>query len=82
MCYPAILTKSLIPQPGLSSILQNQLGVALDALTAPRLVSFPTSVPDNDDEDDGRTSPPHRSYLIYALVHRTGWYTDNVGRRN
>ena len=43
---------------------------------------FPTSVPDDDDEDDGRASPPHRSYLIYALVHRTGWSTDNVGRRN
>ena len=34
---------------------------------------FPTS---------GHASPPHRSYLIYALVHRTGWSTDNVGRRN
>ena len=33
MCYPAILTNTLVPQPGLSSILQNQLGVALDALT-------------------------------------------------
>ena len=43
---------------------------------------FPTSVPDDDDEDDGRASPPHRSYLIYALVRRTGWSTDNVGRRN
>ena len=36
----------------------------------------------DDNEDDGRASPPHRSYLIYALVHRTGWSTDNVGRRN
>ena len=43
---------------------------------------FPTSVPDDDDEDDGRASPPHRSYLIYALVRRTGWSTDNIGRRN
>ena len=43
---------------------------------------FPTSVPDDDDEDDGRASPPHRSYLIYALVHRTGWSTDSVDRRN
>ena len=43
---------------------------------------FPTSVPDDDDKDDGRASPPHRSYLIYALVHRTGWSTDNVGHRN
>ena len=33
LCYPAILTSTLVPQPGLSSILQNQLGVALDALT-------------------------------------------------
>ena len=33
MCYPAILTNTLVPQPGLSPILQNQLGVALDALT-------------------------------------------------
>ena len=33
LCYPAILTYTLVPQPGLSSILQNQLGVALDALT-------------------------------------------------
>ena len=33
MCYPAILTNALVPQPGLSSILQNQLVVALDALT-------------------------------------------------
>ena len=33
MRYPAILTNTLVPQPGLSSILQNQLGVALDALT-------------------------------------------------
>ena len=32
-CYPAILTNTLVPQPGLSSVLQNQLGVALDALT-------------------------------------------------
>ena len=32
-CYPAILTNTLVPQPGLTSILQNQLGVALDALT-------------------------------------------------
>ena len=31
--YPAILTNALVPQPTLSSILQNQLGVALDALT-------------------------------------------------
>ena len=31
--YPAILTNTLVPQLGLSSILQNQLGVALDALT-------------------------------------------------
>ena len=43
---------------------------------------FLTSVPNDDDEDDGRASPPHRSYLIYALVHRTGWSTDNVGHRN
>ena len=33
LCYPAILTNTLVPQPGLPSILQNQLGVALDALT-------------------------------------------------
>ena len=33
LCYPAILTNTLVPQAGLSSILQNQLGVALDALT-------------------------------------------------
>ena len=33
VCYPTILTNTLVPQPGLSSILQNQLGVALDALT-------------------------------------------------
>ena len=45
-------------------------------------LSFPTSVPDDNDEDDGRASPPHRSYLIYTLVHRTGWSTDNVGCRN
>ena len=43
---------------------------------------FPNSVPDDDDEDDGRTSPPYRSYLIYALVHRTRWSTNNVGRHN
>ena len=43
---------------------------------------FPTSVTDDDDKDDGRASPPHRSYLIYALVHHTGWSTDNIGRRN
>ena len=33
LCYPAILTNTLVPQLGLSSILQNQLGVALDAVT-------------------------------------------------
>ena len=33
LCYPAILTNTLVLQPGLSSILQNQLGVALDAFT-------------------------------------------------
>ena len=33
LCCPAILTNTLVPQPSLSSILQNQLGVALDALT-------------------------------------------------
>ena len=33
LCYPAILTNTLVPQLGLSSILQNQLGMALDALT-------------------------------------------------
>ena len=33
LCYPAILTNTLVPQLGLSSILQNHLGVALDALT-------------------------------------------------
>ena len=33
LCYPAILTNTLVPQPGFLSILQNQLGVALDALT-------------------------------------------------
>ena len=33
LCYPVILTNTLVPQPGSSSILQNQLGVALDALT-------------------------------------------------
>ena len=33
LCYPAILTNTLVPQPGLSSILQNELGVALDTLT-------------------------------------------------
>ena len=35
LCYPAILTNTLVPQPSLSSILQNQLGVALDALIVP-----------------------------------------------
>src|SRR3954470_6068411 len=39
LCYPAILTNTLVPQPNLSSILQNQLGVALDALT--------TGIPDD-----------------------------------
>ena len=33
MRYPAILINALVLQPTLSSILQNQLGVALDALT-------------------------------------------------
>ena len=33
LCYPAILTNALVPQPTFSSILQIQLGVALDALT-------------------------------------------------
>src|SRR3989337_4545006 len=33
LCYSAILTNTLVPQPCLSSILQNQLGVAPDALT-------------------------------------------------
>ena len=33
LCYPAIPTNTLVPQLGLSSILQNQLGLALDALT-------------------------------------------------
>ena len=33
LCYHAILTNTLVPQPGLSSILQNQLGLALDELT-------------------------------------------------
>ena len=33
LCYPAILTNTLVPQPSLSAILQNQLGGALDALT-------------------------------------------------
>ena len=33
--YPEILTNTLVPPPGLSSILQNQLGVALDALITP-----------------------------------------------
>ena len=33
LCYLAILTNTLVPQLGLLSILQNQLGVALDALT-------------------------------------------------
>ena len=32
LCYPAILTITLVPQLGLSSILQNQLGVAVDAI--------------------------------------------------
>ena len=32
LCCPAILTNTLVPQLGLSSILQNQLGVALDAI--------------------------------------------------
>ena len=40
LCYPAILTNRLVPQPGLSSILQNQLGVALDALTEAHLSRF------------------------------------------
>ena len=33
LCYPATLTNTLVPQLGLLSILQNELGVALDALT-------------------------------------------------
>ena len=33
LCCPAILTNTLVPQLGLSLIVQNQLGVALDALT-------------------------------------------------
>ena len=33
LCYPAILTNTLVPQPSLLAILQNQLGVALDAHT-------------------------------------------------
>ena len=33
MCDPATLTNTLVPQSSLSSILQNQVGVALDALT-------------------------------------------------
>ena len=40
MCYPAILTNTLVPQPGLSSILQNQLGVALDALTKGKEIAY------------------------------------------
>ena len=42
LCYPASLTNTLVPQLGLSSILQNQLGVALDALTCClRYILFP-----------------------------------------
>ena len=40
LCYSAILTNTLVPQLGLSSILQNQLGVALDALTPAILVKI------------------------------------------
>ena len=35
LCFPVNLTNTLVPQPRLSSILQNQQGVALDALTNP-----------------------------------------------
>ena len=44
LCYPAILTNTLVPQLGLSSILQNQLGVALDALTGSRTVHLGSMV--------------------------------------
>jgi hypothetical protein len=50
-------------------------------LNHPCLVSFPTSVPDDDDEDDGRASPLHRCYLIYPLVHRPGWSPHTGGPR-
>src|SRR4051812_24943604 len=45
LCYPEILTNTLVPQPGLSSTLQNQLGVALDALTLVLINSVLTSMP-------------------------------------
>ena len=55
LCYPAILTNTLVPRPSLSSILQNQLGVALDALTArmkcdPKFATSPIFIDDKDYE--------------------------------
>ena len=47
MCYPAILTNTLVPQPGLSSILQKQLAVALDTLTVDLQLKWKTNYAPN-----------------------------------
>ena len=82
---PALQNLSSPPSPSAPRLLKSLIRRQPSNRPLSRLFPppFPTSVPDDDDdEDDGRASPPHRSYLIYALVHRTGWFADNVGRRN
>ena len=80
---PALQNFSSPPSPSaprlLKSLIRRQ---PKQSSNRPSCRLFPTYVPDYDDEDDGRASPPHRSYLIYTLVHRTEWSTENVGRRN
>ena len=61
LCYPAILTNTLVPQPSLSSILQNQLGVAVDALTDP--------LPIND-------SFPDEQLAVINASSTAPWYAD------
>ena len=70
LCYPAILTNTLVPQLGLSSILQNQLGVALDALTVPVVVANVTILTDfvilDIPEDDSMSIILGRPFLNTA----------------
>ena len=65
LCYPAILTNTLVPQLGLSSILQNQLGVALDALTD-STASDPTTRSPNYHYETGKIENLSRANLCLA----------------
>ena len=73
LCFPMNLTNTLVPQPVLSSILQDQLGVALDALTISPFLVIDDKLVEVFNEDKSMWNCKGLRYCLHRWQKGSSW---------